>query len=881
MYRSVRLLAISLATVAFALPVIHAADDLVWMEGEAATSKTVARHGWYSDAVKKDQLSGGDWVSNFGNADGLASYDLTIAKDGEYTLWVRANVTGAALSYQLDGGAWTAMDTGKGVDVVNIASDGKPDMRIIGWLNGGKLKLKAGKATLAFKFHSDNSHHGGIDCFALTTKPFSPNGTVKPGQKLNLADPGWWAFEPESDTFAKDAALDLSFLNEKVAGESGFIKAAGDDFQLGNGKPVRFWAVNTGHGLPEADEATQELTVARWAKLGINMVRIHGGMFDRKGGDPTKIVDHSLQRLLHTIQVLKKHGIYTHVSHFFPLWMELKDSDGIAGSAIGKNPFALPFFESRMQEIYKAWVKQILTTKSTETGKALIDEPAVATFEIINEDSLFFWTFNEKSLGSGPLATLEGQYATWLTKKYGALDKAFASWGNEKHARDNVAGKRAGILDAFNMTRDGMKGEDKRKRMTDQVAFLATSQRGFYADITAYAKSLGLKAPVSASNWTTADNLILGGVERWTYAAADVIDKHGYFGGKHEGSDNAAGYSVREGHTFEDKSGLLDPDAVPISYLQIVGKPHIHTEIAWNKPNRFIAEGNLLVASYSALQGVDGYFWFAAADGNWLNNGNGKWTWMMPGEIGQSPAAALQFRRGDLTPGPVVVRQVSSDEDVLALKGTGIVEGKNVDFRIAEAPKASDANQLSAFDPLTYFAGRVERSFAKDAKPLTQDLSKHIDRTAKVVRSVTGQLAWNYGTGLLTVDSPKSQAVSGFLAKAGVLKLADLTIESAMEYGTVHVISLDDQPLAKSKKILIQAFSEEKMYGFKAENGVIKDAGRTPINVRDIQATVTFASGGGMKAQALDLNGYAREAVPVTGGKLTLPRDTLYVVVTR
>ena len=55
-----------------------------------------ASHGWYSDAVKKDQLSGGDWVSNFGNADGVAGYDLTIAKDGEYTLWVRAN----------DGTAW-------------------------------------------------------------------------------------------------------------------------------------------------------------------------------------------------------------------------------------------------------------------------------------------------------------------------------------------------------------------------------------------------------------------------------------------------------------------------------------------------------------------------------------------------------------------------------------------------------------------------------------------------------------------------------------------------------------------------------------------------------------------------------------------------------
>ncbi len=41
-----------------------------------------------------------------------------------------------------------------------------------------------------------------------------------------------------------------------------------------------------------------------------------------------------------------------------------------------------------------------------------------------------------------------------------------------------------------------------------------------------------------------------------------------------------------------------------------------------------------------------------------------------------------------------------------------------------------------------------------------------------------------------------------------------------MEYGTVHVISLDDQPLATSRKILIQAFSEEKMYGFRAENGI-------------------------------------------------------------
>ena len=466
-----------------------------------------------------------------------------------------------------------------------------------------------------------------------------------------------------------------------------------------------------------------------------------------------------------------------------------------------------------------------------------------------------------------------------MAKKYGGLAQAFAAWGGTKQKRDDASGSRAMLLDAWSMTRDGMK--DKQARMTDQLAFLATTQRGFYADMNKYMKELGLKAPVSASNWTTADNLVLGGIERWTYLATDVVDKHGYFGGKHEG-DNAAGYSVREGQQYEDKSALLDPESVPISYVQHAGRPHIHSEIAWNKPNRFIADGNLLVASYAALQGVDGYIWFAAADGNWLNNGNGKWTWMMPGEFGQSYAAALQYRRGDVQESAPVIRQVTSDADVLALRNTGIIEGKNVDFRMDAAPTASDTGSLSAVDPLATFAGKVERSFAAGAKPVAMDLGKFIDRSAKKVTSTTGELTWKYGDGLMTVNASKSQAVTGFLSKAGIVQLGDLTITSGMEYGTVHVISLDDQPLATSKKILIQAFSEEKMYGFKAEGGVIKDVGRVPINVRDLHATVTFAKAAGLKAVTLDANGYAiGKPEAVKAGAVTIAKEGMYTVVTR
>jgi len=144
--------------------IASAADNYIWIEGEAATSKTVQPHNWYSNAIKKKQLSEGGWISNFTDkADGVASYSLSVQAAGEYTLWVRANVIGAALSFQIDDGKAFEIDTSKPVDVINIANDGKPDLRIIGWLNGGNIPLKAGKTSITFTMHSANNHHGGID----------------------------------------------------------------------------------------------------------------------------------------------------------------------------------------------------------------------------------------------------------------------------------------------------------------------------------------------------------------------------------------------------------------------------------------------------------------------------------------------------------------------------------------------------------------------------------------------------------------------------------------------------------------------------------------------------------------------------------------------
>jgi len=158
-------------------------DDSVWVEGESAVSREVTAHPWYSDAVRKEQMSGSGWISHFSaTSDGIARYDLAIPKDGDFVLWVRANPVGSALAFQLNEGPWKEIETSKSVDVVNVAADDRYDMRSLAWMKGGTIPLKKGPVRLTIKMHSAVNHHGGIDCFVLTTRPFEPRGVLKPGE---------------------------------------------------------------------------------------------------------------------------------------------------------------------------------------------------------------------------------------------------------------------------------------------------------------------------------------------------------------------------------------------------------------------------------------------------------------------------------------------------------------------------------------------------------------------------------------------------------------------------------------------------------------------------------------------------------------------------
>jgi hypothetical protein len=206
-------------------------------------------------------------------------------------------------------------------------------------------------------------------------------------------EPATWAFEHPKDPFNAKALLDLRYLNEKEAGETGFLKlsADGNSFVRGDGKPIRLWAV--GSDVYQKGSKADMAQHARFlAKLGVNMVRVHMQLAPGPQGSKLTDVDQGLiDRIWQFVAAMKKEGIYVTISPYWPTRRDVSNW-GIEGLKEPSDLWGLLFFDEKLQEGYKAWVKALYAPKNPYTGIPLALEPAVGIIQVQNEDSLLFWT---------------------------------------------------------------------------------------------------------------------------------------------------------------------------------------------------------------------------------------------------------------------------------------------------------------------------------------------------------------------------------------------------------------------------------------------------------------------------------------------------------
>ena len=182
--------------------------------------------------------------------------------------------------------------------------------------------------------------------------------------------------------------------------------------------------------------------------------------------------------------------------------------------------------------------------------------------------------------------------------------------------------------------------------------------------------------------------------------------------------------------------------------------------------------------------------------------------------------------------------------------------------RLKDVPKGTDLAPGNVIDPLVHYAGRTGVRFTQQGGPAElSNLSGFLDRAKQVVTSTNRQLRLDYGKGLLLIDAPAAQGACGALA-AGPVETKDLSIRSPMDLGSIVVLSLDGRPLSQSRRMLLQAMSEERTSGFaESPEGNIKritSIGRDRWTINSIAATVLFkrADAPQLNVTVLDLNGY-------------------------
>lgn len=863
---------------------------LIWIEGEKPTKADVHRHPWWYDKVKIDELSGGDFVSNWDDTKpGLLTYTFQAPQAGEYEFWVRANPAGTRLSYKLNEAAWVPIDMGKAQDQVNIAADDKPDLRFLAWVRADQMKLKAGENTIQFRMDSENHNHGMLDCFVLSTTPFQPRGILKPGETPSAkGEAGWFAFAPKDDPYSPDSAIDLRSLNEDIAGRGGYIAAKDGQFiHSRTGEPVRFWAVN---GPPQDLQDAKSLhDCARMlAKHGVNLVRIHGGYFKQDGSVDADRVQHALD----VVAAMKAEGIYSHFSTYFPLWLNPKPGtpwlEGYNGS---QNPFSALYFNATFQEKYRSWWKALLTTPSKTTGARLIDDPAVFGLEIINEDSYLFWTFNDKNIPDEELKILEAKFGDWLKKKYGSLEAAGQHWDGMTLPRDNPSEGRMAFRPLWNMA------NQQTQRDKDTITFLVEDQRDFYKQTYDFLRGLGFKGVITASNWTTANAEYFGPLEKYTYTVTDFIDRHGYLDCNDHGPND--GWAIMAGQTYSDRSALrCDPaePGKPKNFFNAAMDPHYDdfpsaiSETTFNRPNRYRSEAPLYYACYGALQDSNCIIHFALDGDRWSVKPGyfmQPWTLMSPAMMGQFPAAALIYRKGLVAVGDELVQLNLKISNLENLSGTPMPQDAAFDaLRAKDVPAGTELKPGNVIDPLVHYAGRTHvRLTADGGPPKLADLSHLIDRAEGTVTSATGQLKLDFNRGILTIGAPAAQGISGNLKEAGKTDLKDLSIHSDLELGHIIAVSLDSKPLATSERILLQVMSEEQPSGWQTEQvgeGVkrITNIGRDPWMVKELQGTVklTRPDASQLKVTALDLNGYPLKQLGTASSIALLPDGVYYLI---
>lgn len=614
------------------------------------------------------------------------------------------------------------------------------------------------------------------------------------------ASPGWVPLENPKDVMS-GSALDLSGMGFRngPAGRQGWLKVTVDGhfaFEKDPSRRVRFNGINLCGGACFPDKALADEAVVRLSRFGWDSVRLHHydrSMTQRKG-DGTALDPKAMESFDYFFARLKSAG--------FHMTMDLYDSRPVTWEQLGiadppakplsPNGFKclVPFIDAAFEN-WCSFVRNFLCHVNPYTGLRYVDDPALPLLVLINENRL--------AMGDW-----------WMARGRPEVQKTYADWLADKRARgvwfppDAVISPETFARETFYSTNNAV-----------LALFMADTEADLVRRQKAFLKSIGVKALLSGNDcgpWFAA-------MQPVRETAYDFVDAHWYGGKPRFLSGKWKTPCAIEMRLPADLFEDLSTTFTEVPWVRVRGRPFTCTEwnFAGSWPHRSV--GGLTAGACAALQGWDGLWQFAYAQGlGTLAKGNG-----VPDQynVCADPvmrlgayATALLFRRGDMAP---AAETVASSTGISPLPPNGAAKA------LSPAPTSGRSS------------------------------------------------LWPTCVSTL-------RTAGGFLPSDGMFSAGPLGVEtSGGGSSTIWASALDgDRSLAEARRIVLFHVTDVRGSGYSfrdGRTGILSNYGCMPLKARegDARVRLDIANPEKFNVWALDLSGRRMERVPsrVVEGRLT------------
>jgi len=627
--------------------------------------------------------------------------------------------------------------------------------------------------------------------------------------------------------------VDVSFLLDAPAGKHGFVRAKGAHLVTGDGKRIRFWGVNVtdwskGSVMVPSKEDSP-LWAATLARFGVNCVRFQfldlptpRGLIDGKRDDTRALDPEVFDREDFFIAELEKRGIY--INFNLLVGRPFKAGDGVQDyQKIREGAKGISLYDSQIIELQKEYARQLLAHYNPYTKSEYRNDPAVAMIEINNENALWVGSHGPTPYYDHELTDL---YNAWLKKNQSAEDL--------KKLRE-IAGVSGDDPVPLLQSRTQIEAAPKERFYAESRFFLDT-QRGYWEDMRDYlTKTLGVKSLIM----TTAD--------------------HGHTSSGYPLLQATSSFDTNDGHTYwqhdwENKikapmvNDPFNSTVVELSRTAVAGKPYTVSEVNNPFPNDWASEGIPILAAYGDFQDWDAIIWYTfepkASPAAKPYVGDAFDISLDPVKMPQLAAGALMFLRADVNVANSTVQRSYTRDQV---------------FDSALLVPATDRPYFTPGFPLAVPLEHGSRILSFEGVSVPPAPSK----VTNPIVSDTKQLAWYNSsamTGLVTVDTPRSQALIGFV-KANGKSVTNLSADVQNRFCTIAITSLELEPISRASRLLLTLGSRVENEGMRWNDrrSNLSEWGGSPTLIEPVVGWISLRSLDRAKtvsAQPLDGSGH-------------------------